>query len=47
MMTICGGRAAGIIVGAKVPIVLMSRAAEIDDKFQSIILGAIASQKGA
>lgn len=47
MMTICGGRAAGIIVGAKVPIVLMSRAAEIDDKFQSIILGAIASQKEA
>lgn len=45
-MTITGARAAGIIVGAKVPIVLMSRAAEVEDKFQSIILGAIASKKG-
>ena len=45
-MTITGAKAAGIIVGAKVPIVLMSRAAKVEDKFQSIILGAIASQKG-
>lgn len=45
-MLITGAKAAGIIVGAKAPIVLMSRAAEVDDKFQSIILGAIASQKG-
>lgn len=45
-MTITGAKAAGIIVGAKVPIVLMSRAAEVEDKFQSIILGAIASKKG-
>lgn len=45
-MLIAGAKAAGIIVGAKVPVVLMSRSAEIDDKFRSIILGAIASQKG-
>lgn len=45
-MTITGAKAAGIIVGAKTPIVLMSRAAEVEDKFQSIILGAIASRKG-
>lgn len=45
-MLITGAKAAGIIVGAKVPIVLMSRAADVDDKFQSIVLGAIASQKG-
>ncbi len=42
-MLITGAKAAGIIVGAKVPIVLMSRSAAIDDKFYSIILGAIAS----
>lgn len=45
-MLITGARAAGIIVGAKVPVVLMSRSASVEDKFQSIILGAIASQKG-
>lgn len=44
-MLLTGARAAGIIVGAKVPIVLMSRAAAIEEKFQSIILGAIASHK--
>ena len=45
-MLLTGARAAGIIVGAKVPIVLMSRAADVEDKLQSIVLGAIASQKG-
>lgn len=42
-MLLTGAKAAGIIIGAKVPIVLMSRAAAIEEKFQSIILGAIAS----
>ena len=44
-MLLTGAKAAGIIVGAKVPIVLMSRAAAVEEKFQSVILGAIASQK--
>lgn len=42
-MLITGAKAAGIIVGAKTPIVLMSRAASVDDKLYSIILGAIAA----
>lgn len=42
-MLITGARAAGIIVGAKVPIVLMSRAATVEDKFLSILLGALAA----
>ncbi len=44
-MLLTGARAAGIIVGARVPIVLMSRAAAVEEKFQSIVLGAIASHK--
>lgn len=44
-MLLTGAKAAGIIIGAKVPIVLMSRAAAIEEKFQSIVLGAIASGK--
>ena len=42
-MLITGAKAAGIIVGAKAPIVLMSRAASVEDKLYSIILGAIAA----
>lgn len=42
-MLITGAKAAGIIVGAKVPIVLMSRSASVEDKLYSIILGAIAA----
>ncbi len=40
-MLITGARAAGIIVGARAPIVLMSRGASVEDKLYSIILGAI------
>lgn len=40
-MLITGAKAAGIIVGAKAPIVLMSRGASVEDKLYSIILGAI------
>lgn len=42
-MLLLGAKAAGIIVGALKPIVLMSRAASVEDKLYSIILGAIAS----
>lgn len=42
-MLLTGARAAGIIVGAKAPIVLMSRSASVEDKMLSIFLGAIAS----
>ena len=42
-MLLTGAKAAGIIVGAKKPIVLMSRAASVEDKLYSIILGAIAA----
>lgn len=41
-MLITGAKSAGIIVGAKVPVVLCSRAATIEDKYYSILLGAIA-----
>lgn len=44
-MLITGAKAAGIIVGAKVPVVLTSRAASIEDKMQSILLGVIAAKK--
>lgn len=42
-MLITGAKAAGIIVGARAPIVLMSRSASVEDKLYSIILGAIAA----
>ena len=38
-----GAKAAGIIVGAKVPIVLTSRASSIDDKLMSLVIAATAS----
>lgn len=42
-MLLTGAKAAGIIVGAKTPVVLMSRGASVEDKMYSIILGAIAA----
>lgn len=36
----CGGRMAGVIQGAKVPIVLTSRGSSADEKYYSIALGA-------
>lgn len=44
-MLLAGTKAAGIIVGAKVPIVLMSRSAAVEEKFNSILFGAMASEK--
>ena len=39
-----GGTMAGIIVGAKVPIVLTSRGATAEEKYYSIVLAAAASK---
>lgn len=45
-MLLAGTKAAGIIVGAKVPIVLMSRSAAVIEKFNSILFGAMTAKKG-
>lgn len=45
-MLLAGTKAAGIITGAKVPIVLMSRSATVTEKFNSILFGAMASEAG-
>lgn len=44
MMLFMGSRSANVVVGAKAPVILCSRSATEEDKFQSILLGAIASQ---
>ena len=44
MMLYMGSRSANVVVGAKVPVILCSRAATEEDKYQSILLGAVASQ---
>ena len=36
-----GGRTCGIVLGAQVPIILVSRSATADDKYYTIILGAL------
>jgi phosphate butyryltransferase len=40
-----GAKMAGIIVGAKVPVILVSRGAASDEKYFSMVLAAAASQK--
>lgn len=40
------GKTAGLVVGAKVPIILTSRAAEASDKYYSIALAAYSAKKG-
>lgn len=45
MMLFMGARSANVVVGARAPVILCSRSATEEDKFQSILLGAIASQK--
>jgi phosphate butyryltransferase len=42
-----GGRWAGLIVGAKVPVVLTSRSSSSEEKFLSIALASLASSGGA
>lgn len=44
MMLFMGSRSANVVVGAKAPVILCSRSATEEDKFQSILLGAIASK---
>ena len=34
-----GGRTGGVVLGAKVPVLLVSRAASADDKYMSIVIG--------
>lgn len=36
-----GGRTGGVVLGAKVPVLLVSRAASADDKYMSIVLAAL------
>lgn len=36
-----GGRTGGVVLGAQVPVLLVSRAASADDKYMSIVLGAL------
>ena len=43
-MIICGGtKMAGVIVGAKVPVVLSSRGASAEEKFVSMALASLLS----
>lgn len=39
--TIGGGRTGGVVLGAKVPVLLVSRAATADDKYMSIVVAAL------
>lgn len=36
-----GGRTGGVVLGAKVPVLLVSRAASADDKYMSIVMAAL------
>lgn len=40
-----GGRTGGVVLGAKVPVLLVSRAASADDKYMSIVIAALVSGK--
>ena len=40
-----GGRTGGVVLGAKVPVLLVSRAASADDKYMSIVIAAIVGGK--
>ena len=41
--TIGGGRTGGVVLGAKCPVILVSRSATADDKYMSIVLAALIS----
>jgi phosphate butyryltransferase len=47
MSYFAGAKSAGIVVGARVPIVLVSRSDDAHTKLASIALGALAARKGA
>ncbi|WP_432627555.1 phosphate acyltransferase [Brotaphodocola sp.] len=40
-----GGRTGGVVLGAKVPVLLVSRAASADDKYMSIVIAALVGSK--
>ena len=40
-----GGRTGGVVLGAKVPVLLVSRAASADDKYMSIVIAALVGIK--
>lgn len=40
-----GGRTGGVVLGAQVPVLLVSRAASADDKYMSIVLAALIGKK--
>lgn len=46
MITVIGGgRTGGVVLGAKVPVLLVSRAASADDKYMSIVIAALVGGK--
>lgn len=45
IVTIAGGKMAGFIVGAKVPIILTSRGSSAEEKFLSLVLASAATNK--
>lgn len=40
-----GGRTGGVVLGAQVPVLLVSRAASADDKYMSIVMSALVGKK--
>ena len=40
-----GGRTGGVVLGAKVPVLLVSRAASADDKYRSIVIAALVGSR--
>ena len=40
-----GGRTGGVVLGAKVPVLLVSRAANADDKYMSIVIAALVGSR--
>ena len=40
-----GGRTGGVVLGAKVPVLLVSRAASADDKYMSIVIAALVGSR--
>ena len=40
-----GGRTGGVVLGAKVPVLLVSRGASADDKYMSIVIAALVGSR--
>jgi len=46
MLTVtCGAKLAGFVVGAKCPVVMTSRGSSAEEKYLSIVISALVSQK--